>query len=113
MYQLKGTGREKNIHLHSVFQSSSGWLGIGNPLMWEGTPEDSALGKAHSLLKSRLVLFQARFFCVYTLVGVGVFAGEVRMCGERSRNICRAPPEGRQVTDPRPRNGGIKNYLTP
>lgn len=94
IYQLKGTGREKNIHLPSVFQSSSCWLGICNPLTWEGTPEDSALGKAHILLKTRLGLFQARF-CVYMLVGVGVFTGEVRMCEERSRNICRAPLEGR------------------
>lgn len=114
MYQLKGTGREKNIHLHSVSQSSWRWLGVCNPPSVGGDAEESVLGKARIPLRIGLGLFQAHFFvCVCTMLGVGVFAGEVRMCGVE-RHICGVPAEGAQVTDPPPPRGAcVDNYPTP
>ena len=98
MYQFKDTGREKNIHLHGVFQRCfPGWE--TNPPTWEGTPEESALGKNPIPLKPRLGFCQASF-CVYPLGGVGVFAGEVRMCEEWSWTICRALWKGNGVHTP-------------
>lgn len=99
MYQLKGTGREKNIHLHGSIPALPSWPGDCNPPTWEGTPEESALGKNPIPLKPRLGLCQASF-CVCPLGGVGVFAGEVRMCEEWSRTICRALWKGNGVQTP-------------
>lgn len=67
MYQLKGTGREKNIHLHSVSQSSCRWLGVCNPPSVGGDAEQS-VGKARVPLRTGLGLFQAHFFFVCVCV---------------------------------------------
>lgn len=106
MYQLKGTGREKNIHLHSVSQSSCRWLGVCNPPIVGGDAEESVLGKARIPLRTGLGLFQAHFFVCLHAARCGRVRWEVRMCGVE-QNICGAPPEGAQVTAPRP-SGGMR-----
>lgn len=82
MYQLKSTSREKNIYLlHTVYTRAplAGWGSVA-PSPVGGAPEDSASGKVHAPLTTRLGLFQARFFMCLHAGGCGRALGAVRMC---------------------------------
>lgn len=74
--------------------------------MWEGTPEDSASGRAHIPLLTRLGLCQA-FFCVSARRAV--WACSQGSAHVRGASLAGARLPGRLGRDPQ--KGCINNYL--
>lgn len=112
MYQLKGTGREKNIHLHSVSQSSWRWLGVCNPPSVGGDAEESVLGKARIPLRIGLGLFQAHFLCVSARRSVWACSLGKCACVEWSGTSAGSLQKGHRLQTRPPLGGGRALTIT-